>query len=280
MVAFAANSILCRLALGDATIDAASFTTIRLASGALMLLLVSAMTPRGAGRAGSDWLSAFLLFAYAVAFSFAYISLGAGTGALILFGAVQATMLIVALRTGERPHALEWIGLVLAVGGLVYLTLPGLSAPSPIGSALMAVAGVAWGFYSLRGRRAGNPKLATTANFVRSVPIAVIVSAIAVRQFSVSPRGALLAVLSGAVASGLGYVLWYTALKGLTATRAAIVQLSVPVIAAIGGVMFLSEQITWRLLVSSALILGGVALSATVRSSSAPSPATSLSPDR
>lgn len=271
MVAFAANSILCRLALADASIDPAGFTTIRLASGALTLLAVSTLMSRNTTRDdGGDWFSAFMLFAYAVAFSFAYISLGAGTGALILFAAVQATMIVAALWTGERPHALEWLGLVAALGGLVYLVFPGLTAPSPVGSLLMGSAGIAWGLYSLRGRGAGNPTRATTANFVRSVPLALIVSVIAFRELSVSPRGAVLAVLSGAVASGLGYVVWYTALKGLTATRAAVVQLSVPVIAAIGGVLFLSERISLRLVIASVLILGGVALAVTVRSPSAP----------
>jgi drug/metabolite transporter (DMT)-like permease len=268
MVAFAANSVLCRLALGDAAIDAASFTTLRLVAGAIMLLVVSRLAPRNrATRGGGSWLSAVMLFAYAAAFSFAYISLAAGTGALILFGAVQATMILIALRSGERPHRLEWLGLVMALAGLVYLVLPGLSAPSPSGSALMAVAGIAWGVYSLRGRGVADPTRATTVNFVRAVPFALIVSAITFRGISLSPRGALLAILSGAVTSGLGYVLWYMAVKGLTATRAAIVQLSVPIIAAAGGVVFLAEDISLRLVVSSVMILGGVALSVTARHS-------------
>ena len=281
MVAFAANSILCRLALGEATIDAASFTTLRLASGAIMLLAVSRVASRGHAAEGSgNWLSAVVLFVYAIAFSFAYISLAAGTGALILFGTVQATMILVALRTGERPHRLEWLGLVVALAGLVYLVLPGLSAPSPGGSALMAVAGVAWGVYSLRGRGAADPTQAITASFVRALPFAFVVSALTLRAVSLSPRGALLAVISGALTSGLGYVLWYMALKGLTATRAAIVQLSVPVIAAAGGVLFLAEDLSFRLTVSSVLILGGVALSVTVKSSTGPSAAGRLSPRR
>ena len=281
MVAFAANSILCRLALGDATIDAASFTTIRLASGAIMLLFVSRLASRGStADGGGNWLSAAMLFVYAAAFSFAYISLAAGTGALILFGAVQVTMVLIALRTGERPHRLEWLGLVMALAGLVYLVLPGLSAPSPAGSALMAVAGIGWGVYSLRGRRVADPTRATTANFVRAVPIALVVSLITLRGISVSPRGALLAVLSGALASGLGYVLWYMALKGLSATRAAIVQLSVPVIAAAGGVVFLAEELSLRLVLSSVMILGGVALSVTIRNSTGPSAAGRPSPRR
>jgi drug/metabolite transporter (DMT)-like permease len=281
MIAFAANSILCRLALGDATIDATSFTTLRLASGAIMLLAVSVVTSRGRARKGSgNWFPAVVLFVYAIAFSFAYISLAAGTGALILFGTVQATMILVALRTGERPHRLEWLGLVVALAGLVYLVLPGLSAPSPSGSALMAVAGVAWGVYSLRGRGAADPTQAITASFVRALPFALVVSALTLRAVSLSPRGVVLAVISGALTSGLGYVLWYMALKGLTATRAAIVQLSVPVIAAAGGVLFLAEDLSFRLTVSSVLILGGVALSVTVKSSTGPSAAGRLSPRR
>ncbi len=275
MIAFAANSILCRLALGDETIDAASFTTIRLASGAGLLLALSRWSSRGGkggGKGGGDWLSAFMLFAYAAAFSFAYVSLPAGTGALILFGTVQATMILAALRGGERPHVLEWAGLALAVAGLVYLVSPGLSAPAPAGSALMAAAGVAWGIYSLRGRGAADPARDTTGNFLRALPITLVLSAIALRDVSASPRGVALAIASGAVASGLGYVLWYMALKGLTATRAAIVQLSVPVIAAAGGVLLLAEAISVRLVLSSVLILGGVALAVTIRSSTAPRP--------
>ncbi len=279
MVAFAANSILGRLALEDAAIDAASFTTLRLVSGAIMLLVVSRLTSRSrATDGGGTWLSAAVLFVYAVAFSFAYISLAAGTGALILFGTVQATMILVALRTGERPQVLEWLGLVNSFGGLVYLVLPGLSAPSPSGSALMAVAGIAWGVYSLRGRGSGDPTQAITASFVRALPFSLILSAIMFREISLSPRGALLAVISGALTSGLGYVLWYMALKGLTSTRAAIVQLSVPVIAAGGGVVFLAEDVSFRLVVSSVLILGGVALSVAVRSSTGPSDAGLPSP--
>jgi len=267
MVAFAANSVLCRLALGDAAIDAASFTTLRLISGAIMLLIVSRVASRKrAAGSGGNWFSAAVLFVYAAAFSFAYISLSAGTGALILFGTVQATMILVALRTGERPHPLEWLGLVAALGGLVYMVLPGLSAPSPSGSALMAAAGIAWGVYSLRGRGATDPTQAITASFVRALPFVLILSAITFRGVSLSPRGAVLAVISGALTSGLGYVLWYIALKGLTVTRAAIVQLSVPVIAAAGGVVFLAENVSSRLIISSVMILGGVALSVTARS--------------
>lgn len=261
LTAFTANSLLCRLALGEAEIDAASYTSLRLVSGAVTLWAIAALSGRSAGaeQAGS-WMSAAMLFLYAVAFSFAYLTLDAGTGALILFGAVQATMILVGLKEGQRPHPLEWLGLVTAFGGLVYLVSPGLSAPAPFGSMLMAVAGIAWGIYSLRGRGAGDPVLATAANFRRAVPFAIVISLAMLSHFEITSRGAWLAVLSGALASGLGYVVWYAALKELTTTRAAIVQLSVPVLAAIGGVLFLSEAVTFRLVFSSVAILGGVAL--------------------
>ncbi len=261
LIAFAMNSVLCRLALGASTIDAASFSTVRLLSGALVLLAISAVFKQGDSTLPrGSWASATLLFLYAVAFSFAYISLSAGTGALILFGSVQATMLTYALRSGERPRVLEWAGLVVALIGLVYLVFPGLTAPSPFRSALMAVAGISWGFYSLRGRGTRDPLADTTGNFVRALPFVVVVNLVMLREFSVSARGFVFAVLSGAVASGVGYVVWYTALKGLTATRAATVQLIVPVLAALGGVVLLSEDISMRLLLAAAMILGGVGL--------------------
>jgi drug/metabolite transporter (DMT)-like permease len=255
------NSVLCRLALGASTIDAASFSTVRLLSGALMLLLISAAFKKGnLTLARGSWTSATLLFVYAVAFSFAYISLSAGTGALILFGSVQATMLIAALHSGERPRVLEWIGLVLALIGLVYLVFPGLTAPQPLRSALMAIAGISWGFYSLRGRGTRDPLADTTGNFVRATPFIVVINLVMLRDVHISARGFIFAVLSGALASGVGYVVWYAALKGLTATRAATVQLVVPVLAALGGVILLSEDISTRLLISAMMILGGVGL--------------------
>jgi drug/metabolite transporter (DMT)-like permease len=263
LTAFAANSLLCRAALGRSAIDPASFSTIRLVSGAATLALLALSTRRGPSGLAGSWGSAVLLFLYAVPFSFAYVSLGAGTGALILFGAVQATMLAAALSSGERPHVVQWLGLILALGGLVYLVVPGLAAPSPVGSALMALAGVAWGVYSTRGRGASDPLAETAGNFARSVPLAIAVSVAAARHVSVGVNGALLAVASGALASGLGYVAWYAALPGLSATRGASVQLAVPVLAAAGGVIFLSEQVTVRLIVATILILGGVALALT-----------------
>jgi drug/metabolite transporter (DMT)-like permease len=262
LLAFAANSLLCRSALGHATIDAASFSTLRLASGAAILVLISLVSRSERPVLGS-WMSAGLLFLYAVPFSFAYVSLGAGTGALILFGAVQATMLGWALIRGERPDALEWVGVLAALGGIVYLVLPGVTAPSPGGCALMAVAGVSWGVYSLRGRGASDPLAETTGNFVRAVLFAIVISLVTARHAVVGAPGAMLAVLSGVLASGLGYVAWYAALAGLTAARAASVQLAVPLLAAAGGVAFLSERVTLRLLVSGALILGGVGLALT-----------------
>jgi drug/metabolite transporter (DMT)-like permease len=204
-----------------------------------------------------------MLFLYAIAFSLAYLSLSAGTGALLLFGSVQATMLLVALRAGERPHPWTWVGLGVALAGLCVLVAPGLRAPSPGGAALMIAAGIAWGVYSLRGRGAPDPLAATTDNFVRSVPLVVAagLAAWAVHgPHHVSPRGVLLALISGAVTSGVGYVVWYAALRGLTATRAATVQLAVPVLAAVAGVVLLSEAVTVRLVASAALILGGIAV--------------------
>jgi drug/metabolite transporter (DMT)-like permease len=264
LIAFAANSVLARLALRGGAIDAASFSTIRLAAGAAALLLVSAYTPGSAKASKGAWTSAVLLFLYAVPFSFAYTQLGTGTGALLLFGCVQITMLIGALWTGERPRRLQWLGLALALAGLVYLVLPGLSAPPTRGAALMALAGFSWGLYSLRGRRVSAPLAHTTSNFTRAFPLAAITSVmLAVLSRSAlhaRPTGIALAATSGAVASGMGYVAWYAALKGLSATRASIVQLSVPVLAAAGGVVFLRESVSTRLIVSSSLVLGGILL--------------------
>ncbi len=265
MVAFAANSVLCRIALGEGLIDPHSFTSLRLASGAAILVPLAHFAfpapdkDHTTERIGGSWFSGFALFAYAAAFSLAYLSLETGTGALILFGAVQATMIGVGLKSGERPHPLQWFGLIVALGGLVYLVSPGISAPDPIGASLMALAGVSWGVYSLRGLRVTSPTLATSGNFVRAVPLALSVSIFAVSRFHAATPGALLAVISGAVTSGLGYALWYQALRGLSATRAAVVQLSVPVLAALGGVLFLAEIVSARLIIASGLVLGGVA---------------------
>lgn len=259
LVAFAANSVLCRLALGQRAIDPASFTTVRLVSGALALWIIRSLA-RGQPASAGSWFQAGALFAYAVAFSFAYTSLGASTGALILFASVQATMIVAGLRAGEHPGATEWIGLAVALGGLVALVRPGLAAPSAQGSALMATAGVAWGVYSLRGRSSSGPLTATAGNFARTVPLVLALSLLTAPARHASSLGVALAVVSGAVASGLGYVSWYAALPRLTATRAAIVQLAVPVLAAAAGVVFLSESLSLRLLGAGAAIVGGVAL--------------------
>ncbi|MCW8908608.1 MAG: DMT family transporter [Sedimenticola sp.] len=266
MIAFAANSLLCRLALGGETIDAASFTTLRLASGALMLWLVTQAGSRPVTRPLSrDWLSAAMLFLYAVTFSFAYTTLSTGTGALILFGAVQLTMFLVGLRRGEHFSPLSWTGLAIALAGLVYLLSPGISAPDPFGALLMVAAGIGWGVYSLRGQGASHPLHGNARNFLLALPMALLVSLVFYDDRLLTPSGMLIAIFSGAVASGLGYIIWYAALKGLSATGAATVQLSVPVIAAFGGVMLLSEAVTTRLIIASAATLGGVALALTQR---------------
>jgi drug/metabolite transporter (DMT)-like permease len=257
LTAFAGNSVLCRLALGAHAIDAAGFTLVRLAAGAAVLALLRILTrPPGAPR--HDALAPLLLFTYAGAFSFAYRSLTAGTGALILFGAVQVTMMIAAARSAERPQPAELAGLAIALAGLVYLVVPGLHAPSPLGATLMAVAGAAWGIYSVRGRGSRAPLTDTAWNFAWSLPVAVLVAGADFRQLHVTPAGTGWAVLSGAVTSGLGYVVWYAALGRLSTVRAATVQLAVPVLAALGGVAFLSERVTVRLLVAALLILGGI----------------------
>jgi len=226
----------------------------------MLYLLAHLQNREGQSVLHGSWLSAVFLFLYAITFSFAYLSLSAGTGALILFGSVQITMIVIALRSGERPHPLEWAGLLLALGGLVYLVFPGLKAPSPLGSVLMTIAGIAWGFYTIRGRGSQNPLAATARNFVYAVPMILIILAVSFKSVFISSSGTLYAVLSGALASGVGYVLWYAALRGLTTTRAAMVQLSVPVIAAWGGVLFLAEIVSARLLIAGALILGGTAM--------------------
>jgi len=272
MLAFATNSILCRLALRQELIDAASFATVRVVAGAVALSLILWPRRRSRSRSSGDWRSAVMLFTYMAFFAFAYLSLSAGTGALILFGAVQLTMFIVALGGGERFPAISWVGLTLAVLGLVYLVSPGVTAPDPLGAVLMAIAGIAWGVYSLRGRSAADPLHATARNFIYSVPLVLAVSLLFLGDFAATWSGFALAAASGAVASGLGYVVWYTALRGLSAARAATVQLSVPVFAAFGGVVLLSEPITLRLLLASAATLGGIAIVLTQRTGPAPVP--------
>jgi len=259
MLAFAGNSLLCRMALKHTGIDAASFTTVRLLAGALMLALV-VRCRRGPAVGGGNWLSALALFAYAAGFSFAYVSLSAATGALLLFGAVQATMIAYGVWRGERLLRWQLVGFVLALGGLVGLMLPGLAAPPLPSALLMLGAGVAWGVYSLRGKGAGDPTRVTAGNFLRAVPMAVALSLLMGRHVAQEWAGIGYAVVSGALASGLGYAIWYQALPGLKATQAATVQLSVPVIAALGGMAFLGEPLSWRMVLASVAILGGIAL--------------------
>ena len=259
MLAFASNSLLCRIALRDTAIDAATFTAIRLASGALILVLI--LRSRGVRPfTGGSWPMAAMLSAYAAFFSFAYRDLTAATGAVLLFGAIQLTMMGYGLWTGERLGGLSLVGLTITLAGLVGLLLPGLAAPPPLAAVLMLGAGVAWGVYSLLGRSAGEPIAATGGNFLRSVPFAAVLALSAAGRETADLTGTLYAVLSGALTSGLGYVLWYAALPALRATSAATIQLSVPAIAAIGGVVLLAEPITMRLLLASVAILGGIAL--------------------
>ncbi|MDI1285123.1 MAG: DMT family transporter [Reyranella sp.] len=259
MLAFAGNSLLCRLALRDTGIDAASFTAIRLGSGALILAAI--LMSRGKRpTAGGSWPMAAMLFAYAVCFSFAYRDLTAATGALLLFGAVQLTMTGYGLWTGERIGGLRLVGLLLALGGLIWLLLPGLAAPPWLEAALMLTAGASWGVYSLLGKGAGDPTAATGGNFLRTLPFAAALMLAMASTGTVDRTGALYAVLSGAVTSGLGYVLWYAVLPMLRATSAATVQLCVPAIAALGGAVLLAEPVTARLLVASVAVLGGIAL--------------------
>lgn len=259
MTAFAGNSLLCRFALKQTSIDAASFTLVRMVSGAVALWIIVSLRKRSRSVAGS-WPSALALFAYAAAFSFAYLSLSAGTGALLLFGAVQATMILWGLRKGERLRGQQFAGLALALGGLIVLLFPGLSAPPAVGSILMLGAGVAWGIYSLRGKTAGDPASATAGNFLRAVPFAAALSIIFLPWVRLDIAGIGLAIVSGALASGVGYAIWYTALPGLKATSAATVQLIVPVLAAAGGIIFLGESVTARFLFASVAVLAGIAL--------------------
>ena len=304
MIAFASNSLLCRAALKQTNIDAATFTFVRIFSGALALWLVMKMriwlivdrtatpladcsetrvrfpsppsSPKGTDdlfslrdkvrmrvldwKDAGNWISAVALFTYAAGFSFAYTSLLTGTGALLLFGAVQATMILWGLYKGERLNAIQIVGFIVAVTGLVVLVFPGLSAPPLIGSILMLGAGVAWGIYSLRGKGERNPASVTTGNFVRAVPFAAALGIIFAPWANYNLAGITYAVISGAVTSGLGYIIWYSALPGLRAASAATVQLSVPVLAATGGILLLGEPITVRYMLASVAVLGGIAL--------------------
>lgn len=286
MLAFAGNSVLCRLALEQLTIDPASFTSIRLLSGAIVLTILLLSVPKlmlpkqplsadGAANSNevyankcfrlfslkqSSWLGGFSLFAYAAGFSFAYISLPTGTGALILFAMVQITMLSYALVKGSRFSLAQWFGFAMALVGLVYLFLPGISAPPLLGATLMGIAGIAWGVYSILGKRVANPTQSTTENFIRASIITLLLSLIFINDISISLQGALLAIASGALTSGIGYAIWYAVLPFLKAASSASLQLTVPVIATIGGVVWLGEEVSIRLALASISILGGVAI--------------------
>ena len=249
------------MALGNEAIDASSFTVIRLLSGTIVLLIILGFTrSTKATSSKGSWSASLMLFIYAVTFSFAYISLDTGTGALILFGSVQITMILLSLMSGTRLHVSEWTGVIIAFAGFAYLILPGVSAPSIPGFLLMALAGIAWGIYTLKGRASINPLRDTAYNFFRTTPLVLLLGFIAIGSASYSTDGILLAFLSGAITSGIGYTIWYIALAGLSSTQAAVLQLSVPVIAALGGVVFVSESITFRLMISAALVLGGILL--------------------
>jgi drug/metabolite transporter (DMT)-like permease len=267
MLAFAANSLLCRLALAGGRIDPASFTSLRVVSGAVALSLIFVVQRRRPPVFAANWRSVLALTGYLVFFGFAYLSLKAGAGALILFGAVQLTMFAAALRAGERLSAAAWLGFVVALGGLFYLVSPGLAAPDPLGAALMTVAGIAWGAYSLFGRGTADPLAVTAANFIYATPLVLLAALFWLARLHLTAAGAALAVASGALASGCGYAIWYAALRGLAPTRAAMVQLSVPAIAALGAVVVLGEPLTLRLVLASALTLGGVGIALWSRAS-------------
>jgi drug/metabolite transporter (DMT)-like permease len=258
LIAFAANSVLCRLALGDETIDAASFTVIRLFSGAITLLIILKFNSTRLTHSNGSWLAAFMLFLYAATFSYAYITLDTGTGALILFGTVQITIILITISTGGRLHPTEWIGTSVAFSGFVYLVLPNVSTPSFSGFVLMTISGIGWGVYTLKGRGSKNPLADTTRNFILTIPFVAVLAIFTFQDAQISTEGVLLAMGSGAIASGMGYTIWYIALRGLSATQSGVVQLFVPVIAALGGIIFVSEIITLRLTISALLILGGI----------------------
>lgn len=259
MLAFAGNSVLCRLALADGSIDALSFTWIRLVSGAAILAVLVWMR-RGALRGAGNWVSALALLAYAAGFSWAYLHLTAAAGALLLFGAVQATMMGAALYQGERFSAPQTVGVLIAATGLLALLLPGWQAPPLLAAVVMGLAGVAWGVYSLRGRGVPDPLRQTAGNFLRAAAIALMAALASGFAVQAQPIGVVYALASGALTSGLGYALWYLVLPGLSSSTSAMVQLSVPVLAAIGGVALLAEPLSLRLTLSGLAVLGGIAL--------------------
>jgi drug/metabolite transporter (DMT)-like permease len=261
LIAFASNSILTRLALGGGAMDAATFTTVRLAAGAVVLAaIVRAQGGPSPLRGAGGLVGPLALFAYAAPFSFAYVRIGAAAGALLLFAAVQITMIGWGIARGERPSPRAWLGIALALGGLGWLTLPAVGRPDPVGSALMIVAGAAWGAYSIAGKRATNALAANARSFVWAVPLALLLNLLFASSAAVSARGLVLAAASGGITSGLGYAIWYRALRGLTATQASVLQLSVPVIAAVGAVVVLHESVNPRLGISTVAVIGGLAL--------------------
>jgi len=261
LIAFAGNSVLCRLALGGGQIDAASFTIVRLLSGIVMLLLISQISQtQNSSTTKTNWISSTALFLYAVAFSYAYISLDTGTGALILFGAVQITMILANLASGKKLHFLEWMGVITAFLGFIYLVKPSLTTPSLTGFILMSLAGMAWGIYTLRGRGSKQPINDSAINFLYTFPFILALLIIEFKNINLSQEGIILAVVSGAVASGIGYTVWYRAVRTLSTMQASVVQLLVPIIAAVGGVIFAQEVISARLIISSIMILGGIIL--------------------
>ena len=259
LLAFAGNSVFCRLALSENKIDAASFTTIRLLSGIVVLAVILKMAKVEASTTSKgNWKASFMLFIYAVTFSYAYTTLETGIGALVLFASVQMTMIAASLFTGNKLHYLEWVGVLTAFSGFVYLVFPDLSTPSLMGFVLMAISGIAWGMYTLFGRGSNNPLSDTAYNFLCTLPFMLVLTAVTFQQATLSWDGVLLAVLSGGIASGIGYTIWYIALGGLSITQAAVVQLLVPAIAAIGGLLFADETLSYRLVLSSLIILGGI----------------------
>jgi len=261
LIAFAANSVLCRLALGGSAIDASTFTIVRLLSGVIVLtviLNISKINSNSSPSTKGSWPASIALFLYAITFSFAYVTLETATGALILFGSVQITMILLSIFSGNRLHISEWVGMAIAFAGFVYLVLPGVTTPSVIGFFLMTVSGIAWGVYTLKGRGSKSPIMDTAFNFLRTLPFVIILAIITIKYAHYSSEGILLAALSGGIASGIGYMIWYIALSGLSVTQAAVLQLLVPVIAAVGGIIFVSESISLRLAVSSTMILGGI----------------------
>jgi len=267
LVAFAANSVLCRIAFQGGSIDPISFTSIRLVAGALVLICITRLTREGGKKPSlvKSWRSGLALFTYAISFSLAYLSLTAGTGALLLFGAVQLTMIITALRSGEQMSGGQWIGSSIAIIGLVYLLLPGISTPSPKGAMLMVLSGIAWAAYTIAGKGVTTPIAMNAGNFLWAAAMSLIVSILTFSQTSFETKGLLLAVISGGLTSGIGYAIWYKVLPSLSTTQASMLQLLVPPLATIGGVLFITEPFTARIAISSVLILGGVGLTVLIK---------------